>query len=236
MLEIINATPHDVTIITDAYSTTIGKAGYEIRAESAPAIKTSVQGPGWHIPCVEKVHWVGLKNHNRPAKGRAVMVSIVAAPLMAEHRPDCLVLVPDTGPGSVVRNESGQIKGVRRLIIWHRPEVTGGIAEEIRITHPYFADKLENVDDKRESSKGGPDTVVADWMTAEDPPKPTGWKATGRTGADAILELDAMMHNCGQGGILGGENIRLTRGKCTMCDSPENDSDAACQWCGRIED
>jgi hypothetical protein len=46
----------------------------------------------------------------------AILVSALVAPIAAKVRPN--VFSPDTGPVSVVRNEKGEIQGVRRLIRW----------------------------------------------------------------------------------------------------------------------
>ena len=57
-----------------------------------------------------------------PAPGSSVIVSAIAAPVVAEQRPDLTVYVPDTGPESAVRGEDGRIVGVRSMIHWHEPE------------------------------------------------------------------------------------------------------------------
>lgn len=68
-----------------------------------------------------------------PPQGETVIVSIVAAPVLAKSRPDLTVYVPDTGPESAVRDEEGRIRGVRRMLLWHTPTFEDG---EIRIVEP----------------------------------------------------------------------------------------------------
>ena len=50
---------------------------------------------------------------NRPG---TVIVSFIVAPLVAKESPEFRVWVPDTGPGSVIRDDAGQIVGVRRMV------------------------------------------------------------------------------------------------------------------------
>jgi hypothetical protein len=56
-----------------------------------------------------------------PGEKADVIVSIVAAPLVAVDRPDVRVFVPDTGPKSAIRGPDGRIVAIRRLILWEDP-------------------------------------------------------------------------------------------------------------------
>lgn len=66
----------------------------------------------------EAVEWDGPE----PEKGENVIVSTIAAQPLADARPDLTIYVPDTGPNSCERDEGGNITGIRRLILWHRPK------------------------------------------------------------------------------------------------------------------
>lgn len=155
MLDIDNAknfTPHPVTIFFPDGSTkeypSVGNCRAESRQRCAgewAADENEIwEAPNWagrqHVrvvplmrpPEMDGVSWVP----HAPQGNETVIVSIVAAPVVVAEQPDLTVLVPDTGPDSAVRDESGRIRGVRRLILWHDPEEAARPAKLVECWNP----------------------------------------------------------------------------------------------------
>ncbi len=107
---LINRTPHAVTILINGEAITLPPSGVVARALSTPQVVTeSIEG----LPCVTSPEFSGAEN----IEGKEpILVSALVAPIAAKVRSN--VFSPDTGPASVVRNERGEIIGVRRLIRW----------------------------------------------------------------------------------------------------------------------
>lgn len=106
--------------------------------------------PAGHLVVMDPPVFNGLEwLPDDPAINDEVIVSVVAAPVVAAERPDLTVYVPDTGPNSVVRNQSGQIEGVRRMILWHRPPTQIEVIVPYNPANPY--DGWETIGSFRES-------------------------------------------------------------------------------------
>ena len=76
------------------------------------------------VPLMAPPRYIGVEwlKGDPPTEGAFVIVSVLAAPVLANERPDLTILVPDTGPESAVRGQDGRIEGIRRIIVWHDPE------------------------------------------------------------------------------------------------------------------
>lgn len=131
-----NYTPHDCTLVLPGTTYNIPSGG-TCRARSNqgcayswdPDTGAVYEMHGWagkdfpYVVVTTPPRYVGLDwIPAEPNLGAAVIVSIVAAPAVAEQRPDLTVYVPDTGPGSAVRDDDGRIRGVKRMILWHDPK------------------------------------------------------------------------------------------------------------------
>ena len=135
-----NFTPHPVTIFLPSGKMIEFPSVGNCRAKSSQWIdyeydfeKNAVyEAPGWgHVEqgksgivlVMQPPEWTGVDFvPHPPAQGESVIVSIVAAPALVPARPDLAIYVPDTGPESAVRDDTGRICGVKRLILWHDPE------------------------------------------------------------------------------------------------------------------
>lgn len=133
----LNYTPHPVVIYaprTDEKVVTLPSVGVA-RATSAQRklgravvdggiAEEGLQGVyGPEVEVYSPPRFTGVEwGKAEPAEGVEVVVSIVAAPAVTLERPDLKVYVPDTGPDSAVRDDTGRIAGVRRLILWHPSE------------------------------------------------------------------------------------------------------------------
>lgn len=111
MLKVINLTPHDVVIVNDN--------GEEIKRYPASGNVARVNTQSELIGEVDGIQVVRTKYGDvdgLPDKqpDTVYLVSLVVAQALRGSRTD--VYVPDTGPGSVVRDDKGQIIGVRRLM------------------------------------------------------------------------------------------------------------------------
>jgi hypothetical protein len=134
--KLLNFTPHDVSVFLLEDRVVFPTVGVcrALSRQSCARLIDPQDGSEWHHgnwatkkfgglvvmrpPEFHGVEWTP----STPAMDAEVLVSIVAAPVVAEERPDLTVYVPDTGPDSAVRNEAGLIEGVRRLILWHDPQ------------------------------------------------------------------------------------------------------------------
>lgn len=106
-----NFTPHPVNIFDHTGSKiimSIQPEEHAARVGEKIKYRESIDG----VPVVWKM-LTGVKGLPQAEKGVTLIVSIVV--LGASNRID--LVAPDTGPGSVVRNEKGLILGVRRFMI-----------------------------------------------------------------------------------------------------------------------
>lgn len=123
MVKFVNRTPHAVVMIgaSSRYGDlTFAPSGIVARAISAP------QEPLGLVAADEDEGIEGIPLVSPPAFSDVVgidtepeehvIVSALAAPIAATKRKH--VYSPDSGPESAVRNERGEIIGVRRLIRW----------------------------------------------------------------------------------------------------------------------
>ena len=112
-MDIINLTPHDIRIY-DAEGknviATFPASGTVARVKSSTEIVGEVNGI--EIACTTFGEIEGLPD---PQPGTKYIVSLLVLQAAAGKRDD--LIGPDTGPGSAVRDESGQIIGVRRFQI-----------------------------------------------------------------------------------------------------------------------
>jgi len=111
MLKVINLTPHDVVIVDDS--------GKDIKLYLASGQVARVNTQAEPIGEIDGIQVVRTKNGDvdgLPVKqpDTVYLVSLVVAQALRDSRTD--VYVPDTGPGSVVRDDKGQIIGVKRLM------------------------------------------------------------------------------------------------------------------------
>jgi len=110
-MNIINLTPHPIAIIDGETTTTIPSSGVA-RVTSTQEVLGKFGG----IPVVSPPAFSEVEITTDAAiTGVPVIVSMLAAPRM---RHDAAVFSPDTGPASVVRDDTGRIIGVRRLVRW----------------------------------------------------------------------------------------------------------------------
>lgn len=127
--KLLNLTPHDIVVLsTDP--TTFKRSGLIARVSQAPAkfvssIRGATGGSIWVVepPTFDKVEW---PDDLDLADNEGVIVSMLVGQaicsLPADQRPRFAVYGPDTSPESVVRDESGNIKGVNRLIRYWDPQ------------------------------------------------------------------------------------------------------------------
>jgi hypothetical protein len=110
MTTLTNRTPHAVTLFSNGESIIFPASGTVARALNAPQVPTEgING----LPCVTPPEFSGAEGIEGE---EAILVSALVAPIAAKVRSN--VYSPDTGPGSVVRSEKGEIMGVKRLIRW----------------------------------------------------------------------------------------------------------------------
>ena len=121
----VNLTPHDVVLV-DAESgeiMTFPATGHSLRVEFAESkVSTAVLG-GTKVEIVHGPRVPVNTNYNdlpdELQRAPAIIVSnIVAEAIWDTHTNGVLLFVPDTGPESVVRDDKGQIKGVKRFILY----------------------------------------------------------------------------------------------------------------------
>lgn len=112
-VNIINLTPHDVHVY-DAEGKRIIRtypaSGIVARVKSSTEIVGEVDG----IP-VARTAFGEIEGLPDPQSDTKYIASLLVLQAAAGKRDD--LIGPDTGPGSVVRDESGQIVGVRRFQI-----------------------------------------------------------------------------------------------------------------------
>lgn len=126
----INLTPHDINVITDEKTFVFKRSGYTVRlTESHSPIDLELPFPVFYKnftgstlinPEKQDVPFETLLPYCTP--GTFLLVSAFSVhsilDFIKEHSLDGIeVLVPDSGPKSAIRNEAGQIIGVRSFIL-----------------------------------------------------------------------------------------------------------------------
>lgn len=123
MIKFVNRTPHAVVVVgvSSRYGDlTFAPSGIVARAISAPqeplGLVAANEDEGIEgIPLVSPPSFSDVLGIDT-GPGEYVIVSALAAPIAATKRRH--VYSPDSGPESAVKNEKGEIIGVRRLIRW----------------------------------------------------------------------------------------------------------------------
>jgi len=117
-MEIVNLTPHAVKVITDDKTTSYPASGNVARLNSVeqkvcPELTAKLGVPVSTAP--EFTEAIGL-----PADTNTnIIVSMAVAQYLKQNKSwSGIVFSPDTGPGQAIRNEEGDIVGVRRLAVW----------------------------------------------------------------------------------------------------------------------
>ena len=108
-MKIVNCTPHPIHLIdaTGKRSMTFPPSGQVARVTST-AIELPEIAPG--IPAVRH-EWSAVAGLPDPEEGVLYAVST----MVADRTDRTDIVVPDSGPGSVVRDANGEILGVRRF-------------------------------------------------------------------------------------------------------------------------
>jgi len=136
-----NWTPHTVLLVRDGGEDLAFESVGQCRAVSRPMEPAvadtylgrivTVQPPEhsaieWSHPDGKTAWMARAAEGVEDLRPGTVIVSSVVASLVAKASPEFRVWVPDTGPGSVVLDEDGQIVGVRRMV-QHSPGRGGEI-------------------------------------------------------------------------------------------------------------
>jgi len=116
-MEIVNLTPHPLTLITDKGELSIPSSGVARLSQSEEQV-----GAIGSVPVVKTCYGELQLPEGVEIDGKYVVVSALVAQGAADKLLELgakAVLVPNTGPtpNGAVRDESGRIKGVRSLIL-----------------------------------------------------------------------------------------------------------------------
>ena len=113
-MNIINLTPHELTLIGEAEKIIgrIAPTGQVARVKTLATEVGQVVVDGHTVPIVATTYGE-VENLPEPQEDTTYVVSILVVQALGGRRSD--VVAPDTGPQSVVRDALGQIKGVRRF-------------------------------------------------------------------------------------------------------------------------
>ncbi|MDI3329088.1 MAG: hypothetical protein QJR06_11090 [Alicyclobacillaceae bacterium] len=119
-MNLINLTAHDITIFAEnGEKVVIPKSGQTARVTSVAVPVSYVLMGTIEIPLVE-TRFGGIEGLPDPEPGVLYVASALAAQAaVAQGRVD--VVAPDTGPESAVRDDNGNIVGVRRFTRPSRP-------------------------------------------------------------------------------------------------------------------
>lgn len=116
---IVNLTPHDVVVFGDNGMTVTYHSCGEARARSTPQTLVTTLRNGVQIFSAPSFCGVsGFPFDGKDGMHPNIIVSMVVGKCIPSSYQGN-VYVPDTGPGSAVRDEKGKIKGVKRLYIVH---------------------------------------------------------------------------------------------------------------------
>jgi hypothetical protein len=110
-MNIVNLLPHDFTLCDDAGNVILSIPPTEPAARVSSI--TNVIGEIDGIP-ITSIDFGEIKNLPEPRAGTIYIVSLLVQQA-APHRKD--LYRPDTSPGNVVRDDAGQIIGVKALAV-----------------------------------------------------------------------------------------------------------------------
>lgn len=111
--DIINLTPHDIQVCSNEGEVieTFPPSGQIARLSSMETEEEPLKG----YPVV-RTEYGNVENLPEEGEGKVYIVSAMIGQVLSGKRND--IYSPDTGPKSVVRDEKGNIKGVKRFIKW----------------------------------------------------------------------------------------------------------------------
>ena len=113
--KIVNLTPHDLVVYDEMGEeeiTRLPRAGEMARVETQAKEVGEFSINGHSVPLVE-TSFGDVVNLPEEKDGTIYVVSILVVQAVRDLRDD--VVAPDTGPASVVRDDGGNILGVRRF-------------------------------------------------------------------------------------------------------------------------
>ena len=120
-VRIENYTPHDVNIVDENGNVviTIPRSGKIARVKQERRHVGFINIEGKQVPIVKTVYGEVEGLPEKPEEDKLYIVSTIVAQALS-NKPEWKnhLLVPDTGPGSVVRDKDGKIVGVRFLILY----------------------------------------------------------------------------------------------------------------------
>ena len=110
-VEFVNLTPHDIRVVLDdGREINIPASGTVARVNATAKTVDTING----VPVV-RTSFGDVQGLPEPQEGRIYIVSTLVLQALGGQRND--VVAPDTGPQSVIRDESGRIVGIRRFQI-----------------------------------------------------------------------------------------------------------------------
>ncbi len=117
-MEIVNLTPHAVNLITNDKTHVYPASGNTVRLDSVeqslcPALTAALGVPVYTAP-----EFTGTTGLPQDSNTNIIVSMPVAQYLQQEDCWNGAVFSPDTGPSQAIRNDSGDIIGVRRLVVW----------------------------------------------------------------------------------------------------------------------
>lgn len=123
MAKVINLTPHDINLFDPSGSKrilTIPSQGVVRAKMETEPLGILYTDDGIALPIVNATYGPPEGPLPEFSDEVAIIVSHIAAQSILSHHPEWTghILVPDTGPGSVVRDENGRILGVRQFILY----------------------------------------------------------------------------------------------------------------------
>lgn len=120
-MKLVNLTPHTVTIVdSQGKKLSIPPEGVVPRVQELHPHVGELNYEGVQIPLVRAVYPDGQAVQGLPEPQPGVLLLVSRMVFDAcPNRTD--LAVPDTSPGSVIRDEAGRITGVRQLIVRQVP-------------------------------------------------------------------------------------------------------------------
>ena len=110
-MKLVNKTPHDVNVYSGSKVIATYPSAGQIRLEERVAANHKIKdNNGVELDIVDKEY--GSSELPEPVTGQFFIVSKIVRDAFPD-RTD--LLVPDTGPDSVVRDDNGRIIGIRRF-------------------------------------------------------------------------------------------------------------------------
>jgi hypothetical protein len=113
---ITNLTPHDIVVITESLKVIFPKTDECLRCTGEPQKRIGMLESGVDVYTVPTYDSLNIPIDSSNPKYKKILVSAVIAEYLTKRNYAGQIYIPDSSPESAVRDSTGTIIGVKRLV------------------------------------------------------------------------------------------------------------------------